>query len=354
MTRRRQATTRTWGLAGTALLLGAARLATGGCVTSVLASRLVTAPNRQGSASILNNPKTAEQFDKTYAQAWMVPVGPPPARLSVAAIEPGDYKLKHNLEAKISADGSGSFTYSMNWVFRPADAPVIAPKGTIVLLHGILVSKEYMIHWALDLAQRGYRTILVDLRGHGRSTGRWITFGAVESHDLKLVLDDLQKRGLAGDRVGVLGISYGAVVGLEWAAQDARVATVVALEPYSNARQAIIEFSRGYYAGQVKGVTNAQFETAEAKAARMAGFAWDDADVLCRVRQLRVPVLFYHGAADAWIPPVHSERLLDAAPKGSRRVVLPNENHLTLAVRLDPMAPEVAAWFQEHLPPGKH
>jgi len=207
-----------------------------------------------------------------------------------------------------------------------------------------------MIHWALDLAQRGYRTVLVDLRGHGRSTGHLITFGAVEAKDLKQVMDDLERRGVVAGSTGVLGISYGAVVALQWAALDPRVATVVALEPYSNPQQAIMEFSRGYFSREMKRIDDATFVAAEAKAAHLAGFAWADADVLHSVQRMRVPILFFHGQRDTWIPPIHSERLLAAAPAGSRRVLLPDDNHLTLAVRLEPLAPEVAAWFDAHLP----
>jgi pimeloyl-ACP methyl ester carboxylesterase len=324
-------------------------LSLSGCVSTLLAKRIVQAPNRRGVPQMTKDPKAVESLAKTYAQTWRIRVGPPAAELAVAVVDPGDYQLKHQLDVKPNPAGSGSMNYNIGWQFRSAAAPAIKPKATIVLLHGIMVTKEYMIHWALYLAQQGYRTVLVDLRGHGRSTGEWITFGAIEAKDLKQVMDELQRRGLAAGRVGVLGVSYGAVVGLEWAALDLRVGTVVALEPYSNAQQAIREFSRGFYAQQMKGITDAQFASAEAKAAHLAGFTWADADVLRSIERLHAPVLFYHGEDDTWIPPAHSEKLMAVAPAGSRRVLLPEDNHLTLAVRLDPIAPEVTAWFDAHL-----
>ena len=320
-----------------------------GCVSSMLARRIVEAPNRAGVPPMTKDPKLVELLAKTFGQAWRLPVGPPAADLAIAVVEPGDYQLKHQLDVKRNPDGSGSMAYNITWQFRPADAPAIKPKATIVLLHGIMVSKEYMIHWALYLAQQGYRTVLVDLRGHGQSSGAWITFGAIETEDLKQVLNDLQRRGLAGERIGVLGVSYGAVMGLEWAALDPRVGSIVALEPYSNAQQAIMEFSRGFYAQQMKNITDAQFASAEIGAAHLAGFKWADADVLRSVERLHAPVLFYHGKEDTWIPPTHSEKLMAVAPAGSRRVLLPDDNHLTLAVRLDPIASEVTAWFDAHL-----
>jgi len=324
-------------------------LAFSGCTTEILARTIVRAPNSAGTPQMLRDPKMAELFRRTYAADFLVPVGPPPAKLSVAVLEPGDYHLQHSLVLVPNPHGGGRADYKLSWTFLDPSAPKVKPRGTIVLLHGVLVTKEYMVHWAVYLAQQGYRTVLVDLRGHGRSSGNWITFGAVERTDLKQVLDELRRRGLAGGPVGVLGISYGAAVAIDWAAIDPRVGSVVALEPFSDPRRAIIEFSRGYAPDQVKGVTDAQFAAAEARAARLAGFTWADADVLRAAGKLRVPVLFFHGGGDTWLPPSHSRALLAAAPPGSRLRIVAEDNHLTLSARLDPIAAEVSRWFGAHL-----
>jgi pimeloyl-ACP methyl ester carboxylesterase len=330
-------------------LLALLSAALSGCAGLVLANRIVQAPNRNGAPRMVRDPKAAELFGRTYAQAWRVRVGPPPAELSVAVIEPGNYELKEDIKLTNNPDGSGRMDYSINWAFLAPDSPKMKARATLVLLHGVLVSKEYMLHWAIYLAQKGYRTVIVDLRGHGASTGKWITYGAVERTDMRQVLDELRRRGLANGSVGVLGVSYGAAVALDWAAIDARVGSVVVLEPFSDARKAIVEFSRGYDAKDVKGITDAQFASAELEASRIAGFKWEDADDMRSIRRLRVPVLIFHGRKDTWIPPAHSDRLMAAAPPGSRLRILPNDNHLTLSTRLDPIAPEVAEWFGDHL-----
>ena len=46
-------------------------------------------------------------------------------------------------------------------------------------------SRLSMIGTARALSERGYRAVLVDLRGHGRSTGEWLTFGPLEGRDLQ-------------------------------------------------------------------------------------------------------------------------------------------------------------------------
>src|SRR5215831_9206830 len=68
--------------------------------------------------------------------------------------------------------------------------------GTVFVLHGIRAAKQWMRGWGTMLADAGYRAVLVDLRGHGRSTGDFMSYGVVEARDLSQALDALERRGL--------------------------------------------------------------------------------------------------------------------------------------------------------------
>jgi pimeloyl-ACP methyl ester carboxylesterase len=325
-------------------------LAAGGCASSMLAPKIVTAPNAAGAprpAFAENNPEARVALAQLYARTLRVPVpGPPEAEIAVGVIEPGDYHHEYGLTHQTTDPTAPRYSVVTRWQPLPADAPRIEPKGTIVLLHGFWMSREAVLHWAIHLAQAGYRTVPVDLRGHGASTGPWVTFGASETGDLTAVLDALQRLGLAGDRVGVLGISYGASVGILWASRDPRVGPVVALEPFSDPREAIRQYARAMLSPAVNRTLSDQaFVGASAKAARMAGFRWEQADVAGAVAGLTVPVLFIHGGADTVIPPEHSRRLCAVAPRGSRLIEMPADDHFSLSMRLDGIAEEVVAWF---------
>ena len=54
------------------------------------------------------------------------------------------------------------------------------PRGTVILLHGYGLAQFAMVPWAIRLAQSGWRCVLVDLRGHGKSTGKKVYFGTRE------------------------------------------------------------------------------------------------------------------------------------------------------------------------------
>lgn len=335
------------------LALSGASLLLAGCVSSILASRAVKAPNQQHPPRVVRDADYASRVDQLYTQAWRVKVGPPAAEISVAELEPGDYQFHYNIELKQNEQGRRWLAPKFDWVVpeRSTAAPS-APKGTLLLLHGYMDSKENVLHWALALAEAGYRCVLVDFRGQGRSTGDMIGFGAFEVRDLGQVLDDLQRKGLATDKVGVLGVSYGASMGLLLAARDPRVGAIVALEPFSNAETAVVEFAHGVAPKEAANIGEATFKAGVAGAARRGNFSWTEGDVLAAMERVKAPVLFYHGAKDRWLSPDNSRRLAEKAPVGSKLVILPDDDHLLLSMRLSPIAPEVRAWFDRNLAEG--
>ncbi|HEX2854276.1 MAG TPA: alpha/beta fold hydrolase [Opitutaceae bacterium] len=331
------------------LFLVCSSLGLSGCVSGMLARKIVEAPNRTTQPWPPKGSATAERIAKTYALTFRVAVAPA-TELAVAIVEPADYSLRYGTGIEISAEGRRRPHYSADWNPQPRKEQAVHRKGTIVLLHGFLMAKESMMHWAVFFAQQGYRAVLVDLRGHGESGGSWITFGATEAGDLVKVMNEIERLGLASDGVGVLGSSYGAVMALHWAARDPRVKAVVAMQPFSDPEKAVMEFAHGFPDIQklVGGLSDATFAAAIKRAPTLAGFKWADANVMESIRRLRIPVLFYHGTRDTWVLPAHSQTLASAAPAGSRLVLLTEDDHASLGVRLDPIAMDVADWFVEH------
>lgn len=339
---------RRWGR----LVLAAGLVAlTPGCVTHKVARMIATAPNRQQVPAIVRNQPYREKYDALYAEAWQVPVGPPAAEISVATLEPGDYHFHYQIVFKDLGNGHSSFSVQHDWQAPNPHLPrAKTVKGTIILIPGYQETKEDIVHWGLRFAEAGYRAVLVDLRGHGRSTGDWIGYGTFEVPDLRHVLDDLQARGLAGGKVGVLGISYGASMSLLWAAQDPRVGALVALEPFSQAKDATRELGRALLPKLSKMVSDEDFTRAADKAAQLGGFAWKDGDVLAAVEHLHAPVLYLHGEQDTWISPENTRRLYAHTAGAKDMLIGKYDTHVLLAVRLDPIDKYALEWFARWLP----
>jgi pimeloyl-ACP methyl ester carboxylesterase len=322
-------------------------LALAGCVSSMLASKVVAPPNKSGIKALFADSEIIRHAPEAFSDVWRVRAPGPPADIVVASIEPGDYGFAYDLQLSYP-EGQAPNIDRFHAFWRPAASriPHPAPRQTVLLLHGYLQDKRFVTPWALKLAQAGYRCALVDLRGHGESTGKHIGFGAFEKADLSAVIDDLGRRGWDVSRVGLFGVSYGASMALLTAGRDPRVRAVVAFEPFASTETAVPELMRGAFASQARGLSDRHFAEAHLKEAKIAGFDWRDADIPAALQRTSAPVLFLHGEADTWLSPEHSRRLAAVAPPGSRLRLVPRDNHVTLPLQIAPFEREVVGWFE--------
>ncbi len=213
--------------------------------------------------------------------------------------------------------------------------PKLPPRATIFALHGIRDRKESLRHWAEHLSEAGYRAVLVDSRGHGHSSGDWLTYGVQESRDLSQLVDAL---GIDGP-IGVMGISYGAATAVEWAARDPRVRAVVAVAPFASLREIV-----PLYTPRMLPVVGwliprfVQMRTVDA-AGRLAAFDPDLASPRDAAHGTRTPILLIHGRDDVAVPPAQSERIQGGAPSVSL-TILDGQDHERISgdPRLWPLA----------------
>jgi len=323
-----------------------------GCVASILAHKVVAAPNKSGIKPLFSDLDILKHAPDAFAETWLVPISKPRADIAVASIEPGDYAFRYDLQVT-DANGRLPDISHFNAFWRTAKEVRRYPisKGTVILLHGFLQNRNSVTPWAVRLAQAGYRCAVLDLRGQGTSTGKHISFGAFEARDVSAVIDDLGRRGWDVSRVGLLGMSYGASVALLTAGRDERIKTVVAFEPFASAERAVPELMRAVFAQEAAGITDRQFAAAHVKQASIAGFEWKDADIPAALQRTRAPVLFLHGEADVWLSPDHSRTLFKYAPPGSKLEIVPNANHVTLPLQIAPFESEVIGWLDAGLTP---
>lgn len=224
------------------------------------------------------------------------------------------------------------------------------PRGTVLVLHGVISSGRAMLPHARRLAGQGYRAVLVDLRGHGQSDGEFMTYGLEESADLVRVIDALESRRLVAGRLGVLGVSYGATTAIHLAGRDPRIESVVAVAPFSNLRDVVPDFGRTVLPGVGSLVSDRALADGVDAAGLQAGFDPDLADACQALQRTSAPVLVIHGEEDWMVPTYHGRRLHESAPGHSELRLLPCTGHLS--AWLDPtgrVADETADWFDRHL-----
>ncbi len=318
-------------------------LATTGC-TSWIANQIVTPPGA-GNTNYVVSRESREEFADAYGFRHLdVRVGPPEATLAVTLIDPADYGLtyrfhdyrRNTVEVDIDLNGP-----------EEVEATRGPARGTVVILPGMLQSRYTMTFWGIGLAQRGYRAALVDLRGHGESTGQYLTYGITESRDTIQVIEALHESGIAEPPVILLGASYGASTALMAAAESDAIDAVVAFAPFTDAASSIEHLARTMFPRLSRAISRERMAQAIDRASAISGEDLRRARAIDVVGRIDVPVLFVHGHDDDWVPAQNSFELFRAANGTAGLLVIPGAGHMDLPMRYDEFSDRVFDWLDE-------
>ena len=230
--------------------------------------------------------------------------------------------------------------------------PVSNPRATIIISHGINGNRADtgigLLEIARDMGERGFNTLLFDLRGHGESGGTQVSGGYFERYDVLGAFDFLLDRGVPPDKIGLQGYSMGGGIVLLAAGVEPRIRAVVADSPFSDVADLLVE--------EVKRRTDAPgwavplLVPGITLAADL--FYGIDLGVLTPinvVEGLDYPVLLIHGTADDRIPAYHSQRMVEASGHpGTELWLLEGVEHVK-SYRAVPeeYIDRVAAYFEE-------
>ena len=327
------------------LLLSLLVLSTGGCGTFVARS-IARAPNRYPTWFAPHAPVTLAFSPKllTNFVAHYTPVGPPPAQLYYRVIDPADYHLKI-ASTNWWEEGQRQFEFSFRATL-PGQSNVWtpAPRGTVLLLHGYGEAQFSMVPWALRLAEDGWRCVLVDLRGHGKSSGKRIYFGVKETGDMSQLLDTLARdKALAGP-VAAMGESYGAVLALRWKSVDPRVGPVVAIAPFGNLSNTVMNIRQEYADWVPKFMVRSGLK----KLPSVLQIPADELDTTTVLEQKPVRALFIAGGDDEIAPTNEVKLLYSLALPGSKFIVVPDATHEALTYYFSELVPPILAWLSEN------
>jgi dienelactone hydrolase len=222
-------------------------------------------------------------------------------------------------------------------------AKAVARPPLVVIIPGLDSSKEELFAIEEDFLRRGMATLTID--GPGQSENS-VHFAIRPNWETVItpVLDHLAGRELGVDqeRIGLMGISMGAIYGPRAAAHDKRVRAVVALAgPYNLGEcwDALNPLTRGGYVFYTKSADEAE--------ARSKAYRLNLEGVLHNVTQ---PMLVIHGARDRLFPPAQAERIAREAPHATL-VMYPDGNHVcnNIAYKYRPL---MSDWMAEQLKSG--
>jgi len=210
----------------------------------------------------------------------------------------------------------------------------------VLIVPGLDSSKEEMFSIEDEFLRRGMATLALDGPGQSENSVHFAIRANWETV-ITPVLDHLESLGLDTEfgRIGLMGISMGAIYGPRAAAYEPRLAAIVGLAgPYNlgDCWDALNPLTRGGYVFYTKSASEAE--------AREKAFTLNLEGVLDKVTQ---PLLVIHGARDRLFPPEQAERIAREAPN-STLVMYPDGNHVcnNIAYKYRPV---MADWMHAQL-----
>lgn len=166
-------------------------------------------------------------------------------------------------------------------------------KPTMILLHGIADSKESRFGDARRLLDGGFDVLLVDLRAHGRSTGKYCTYGYYESNDIKTAMDTISSKYQIKE-FGIWAHSLGAAIALRTMARDTRIKFGVIQSTFASLHDIVYDYMKYFMGIKWKWY----MEKALHKAEKIADFNADSINPASDALNITAPVLYVHGTDD--------------------------------------------------------
>ena len=211
-------------------------------------------------------------------------------------------------------------------------------RAAAVVVHGLGDTLESYLEVAFVLNRRGHTVLLLDLRGHGRSEGRYTTLGAREREDVRAAMRLLRERGLAANGFILMGYSMGAVTVLRAAAVEPDVKAVVVEAPFDTLRANVSHFPIPSWLPIIP--------IAIAIAEWRADYDADDVDAVAAARQTRAPLLAIVDGGQLGSEPA-VRRIFDAHPGPKVFWVAPGVEHVAAIFARD-YWPRVLGFLEEN------
>lgn len=231
------------------------------------------------------------------------------------------------------------------WLLAPEHGST-APGPGVAVLHGWGSSSADLLPAVPALLAAGLPTLLVDARGHGRSGATTFMSMPRFAEDLAVAVDRLRRDPRVDpDRVGVVGHSVGAGASLLAAAEDPRLAAVVAIAGMAHPAE-LIRASR-VLRHLPRWVGTRVLSTIEGTIAdRFDRFA-----PVHTIARTGARVLVVHGTEDRTVPVRDAMRLVDAGGRDVQLRLVPGAGHRSVEPFL-PVAAELARFLRSVPAPG--
>lgn len=223
---------------------------------------------------------------------------------------PADFGLAYeHLRLQVAA------SIELDSFFVPASIPASA---NLIILHGVGSCKETYLPLAKELCGMGYNLFMVDQRAHGKSGGKYLTYGFREKEDVSKMVDWLDEKS-SSLPTGIYGNSMGGAVALQSLDHDHRLVFGLIESTFTDLPTVTRAYARRL---SFQGVPDFVLNYIIRRAGQLAAFDPWSVRPVDAVARLHQPMFFIHGDADSRIKYQHGEQLYAACSSPDKQLYL--------------------------------
>lgn len=231
--------------------------------------------------------------------------------------------------------------------------PAENPKGTILLAHGYRSSKLVDFSMAFGLYHSmGMNILLPDQRAHGKSEGKYITFGVKESRDMQSWID-FHNKYFGEFPIILSGLSMGASTVLYLADENLplNVKGIIADCGFTSPKEIIATvFRRVVHLPPAPSLW-----VCDLCARLFAGFSLTQKDTRLTLKNAKLPVLLVHGVADGFVPCEMTRQGYDICNGEKEILLVENADHgVSFLVDKDRYTKMVIAFLGKYIKENKN
>ena len=186
------------------------------------------------------------------------------------------------------------------------------------MIHTLGGNRVDLLEFAEPIWRAGFNVVLLDLRSHGMSEGKYFTYGFHEWQDITAAIDVVTAKQ-ADQTIAVLGVSAGGTVAISAAAQDERIRKVVTIGTFADLGETI--------KAQTKGLPEGLRTRAIGRSEELANFKMAETSAKQWIGAVKVPMMIAHGTEDSYIPLSNGEQLFASAREPKVFFKIAGANH---------------------------
>lgn len=226
-------------------------------------------------------------------------------------IKPGNYNLRSSALNIITHD---SLVLKGYFIEPKTDTA----KGVVLFVHGIGGCKEHCLGLSEKLANMGIASLVFDSRAHGKSGGKYCTYGYKEKKDVSKIVD-LIKNKYPDLKIGIWGNSLGGAVAIQALEYDERIGFGIIESTFTDLDQIVFDYQKRLSKGfGIRSISNYVLK----RAGNIGSFDPKDVCPLNAVKNIEQPVLIAHGDADKNISVKYGKLLFENLRSKNKELVI--------------------------------